>query len=63
MPQRFAAGVGLLSEGINACLDPGDIGLGGKVGVEKGDMLLGQGFGLLLGEAAWQLHRRGTRKR
>ena len=36
---------GLLSQGL-------DVGLGREVAVEQGDMLLGQGLGLLLGETA-----------
>ena len=32
-------------------MDAGDIGLGGLVGVEQVDLLVGQDFGLLLGKA------------
>ena len=45
-------GPGFLPHRFHAGLDTGNIGFGREVGVEQRDMLLGQGLGLLLGEAA-----------
>ena len=65
MPQGFHAGLdpgdvgpGFLAQGLDAGLGRSDIGLGGEVGVEEGDVLFGESLGLFLGDCASLVPRR-----
>ena len=52
LPQGLDIGLGRQPQGLDVSFDTFDIGLGRQVAVEQSHLFLGQGFGLLLGEAA-----------